>query len=157
MSWVWCVRVAVVVLVLFAGASARVAYEKIVDPEPGMQAVAAQESTDLDCDDFATQAEAQATYDADPSDPNGLDADSDGEACEENAGGGTTTTDDGASGDQYDDGGAARPSDRTGRGDRGDRDLMESGGSLAAPVPAQPGGGCPPRHPVEHRGYCYQR
>ena len=65
---------------------------------------------------------AQAVYDADPGDPNGLDADSDGQACEENAGGGAT--DGGAPGDQYDDGGA-RP---------GDRDLMESGGSLAATV-----------------------
>lgn len=37
---------------------------------------------DLDCIDFATQAEAQATYDTDPSDPNGLDADDDGVACE---------------------------------------------------------------------------
>ncbi len=39
---------------------------------------------DLDCADFASQAEAQATFNADPSDPNGLDADGDGIACEEN-------------------------------------------------------------------------
>lgn len=38
---------------------------------------------DLDCADFATQPEAQAEFDADPSDPNGLDADDDGIACEE--------------------------------------------------------------------------
>ena len=42
---------------------------------------------DLDCADFATQAEAQAEFDADPTDPNGLDADDDGKACEELAGG----------------------------------------------------------------------
>ena len=47
---------------------------------------------DLDCADFATQQEAQAEYDSDPSDPNGLDADDDGVACEE---------DDGASNMQY--------------------------------------------------------
>lgn len=41
------------------------------------------DGADLDCADFATQAEAQAEYDADPSDPNGLDADADGVACEE--------------------------------------------------------------------------
>ena len=41
------------------------------------------DGADLDCVDFATQAEAQATYDADPSDPNGLDADGDRVACEE--------------------------------------------------------------------------
>lgn len=42
------------------------------------------------CDDFATQEEAQAVYDADPSDPHGLDRDNDGIACESlpRAGGG---------------------------------------------------------------------
>jgi len=149
-------------LVLFAGASARVAYEKAVDPNPGMRSAAAQESADLDCDDFATQADAQTELDADPSDPNGLDADSDGIACEENAGGGATDGEDdsnegGASDDQYDGGGAARPGDRAGGGDRGDRDLMESGGTLAAPVPPLPGGGCPAEYPVERRGYCHSR
>lgn len=37
---------------------------------------------DLDCSDFATQEEAQAVLDQDPSDPHGLDADGDGIACE---------------------------------------------------------------------------
>lgn len=37
----------------------------------------------LNCDDFATQQEAQAAYDQDPSDPHGLDGnDNDGIACE---------------------------------------------------------------------------
>jgi hypothetical protein len=39
-------------------------------------------SRDLDCDDFSSQAEAQATLEDDPSDPYGLDADNDGKACE---------------------------------------------------------------------------
>lgn len=43
------------------------------EPEPG---------DELNCDDFATQEEAQAELDADPSDPHGLDADADGIACE---------------------------------------------------------------------------
>ena len=38
---------------------------------------------DLNCDDFATQEEAQAEFNRDPSDPNGLDGnDNDGIACE---------------------------------------------------------------------------
>lgn len=37
---------------------------------------------DLNCSDFDTQPEAQAHYDADPSDPDGLDRDGDGIACE---------------------------------------------------------------------------
>ncbi len=38
---------------------------------------------ELDCADFATQDEAQAELENDPSDPNGLDADNDGIPCEE--------------------------------------------------------------------------
>ena len=46
-------------------------------------ATAAMAQEDLNCDDFATQEEAQAEYDADPSDPHGLDGnDNDGIACE---------------------------------------------------------------------------
>ena len=51
---------------------------------------------DLFCVDFATRAEAQEAYDADPSDPNGLDADDDGVACES-----TTSV---ASGTRFEDG-----------------------------------------------------
>jgi hypothetical protein len=42
---------------------------------------------DRDCADFATQPEAQAVLDADRSDPNGLDDDHDGTACESLPGG----------------------------------------------------------------------
>lgn len=42
---------------------------------------------DLDCEDFDTQAEAQEVYERDTSDPNGLDGDDDGEACEALPGG----------------------------------------------------------------------
>ncbi|MBA2276768.1 MAG: excalibur calcium-binding domain-containing protein [Chloroflexia bacterium] len=42
----------------------------------------------LNCDDFSSQGEAQAVLAADPSDPNGLDGDSDGIACESLPGGG---------------------------------------------------------------------
>lgn len=37
------------------------------------------------CSDFPYQEDAQAVYDANPADPNNLDADNDGIACEENA------------------------------------------------------------------------
>jgi hypothetical protein len=54
---------------------------------------------DLDCADFATQQEAQAELERDPSDPHNLDADNDGIACEEPDSAETspddTTTDDG--------------------------------------------------------------
>ena len=48
----------------------------------GEAADTAQESDgDLDCEDFATQEEAQATFDADAADPNNLDPNGDGIAC----------------------------------------------------------------------------
>jgi hypothetical protein len=48
---------------------------------PGYQTVRPR-GDDLTCSDFASQAEAQLEYDADPSDPHGLDVDRDGIACE---------------------------------------------------------------------------
>jgi hypothetical protein len=45
-------------------------------------------AADLDCSDFATQAEAQASLNSTPGDPNRLDRDSDGIACETLPGGG---------------------------------------------------------------------
>ena len=45
-----------------------------------------------DCPDFSTQPEAQAVLEADPSDPNNLDDDNDGIACEDLPGG-TSTAD----------------------------------------------------------------
>ncbi|HEY3504993.1 MAG TPA: excalibur calcium-binding domain-containing protein [Actinocatenispora sp.] len=41
-------------------------------------------AADLDCKDFKYQEDAQKVYDQDPSDPNGLDRDNDGIACEDN-------------------------------------------------------------------------
>lgn len=45
-------------------------------------AVAQSQTSDLDCADFVSQQAAQANLIAYPSDPNGLDADNDGVACE---------------------------------------------------------------------------
>lgn len=71
----------------------------------GAIAVPAAAQGDLNCDDFDTQEEAQAVFDADPSDPNGLDGnDNDGIACESLPSGGGGSGDDGASDDGTDDG-----------------------------------------------------
>jgi nuclease-like protein len=48
-------------------------------------------SGDLDCSDFSSQLEAQETLANDPTDPNGLDVDSDGQACETSSFGGDST------------------------------------------------------------------
>ena len=53
------------------------------DATPSPQPDAARfDEGDLSCSDFASQAEAQVAFDADPSDPHGLDLDLDGTACE---------------------------------------------------------------------------
>lgn len=53
--------------------------ENCVEPEPDPDPKGGDE---LNCDDFTTQEEAQAVLDADPSDPNVLDGDGNGVACE---------------------------------------------------------------------------
>jgi hypothetical protein len=73
---------AVVAFVLVAGVVAAVTYERTNSP-----ALAQDEDprVGLDCDDYASQAEAQAALREDPSDPNVLDEDEgpdDGIACE---------------------------------------------------------------------------
>jgi len=156
-------------LVLVVGFVGRVAYEQATTP-----AYAQDEDPTVgqDCSDFRSQAEAQAELRRDPSDPNVLDEDDgpdDGIACE------TYPYDDPARDetpvlDAPEDDNAARGNGSAtgGRDDREDRtarredrrnrgNLLESGGTFAAPVERSPAGGCPPRHPVERRGYCYVR
>src|SRR4051812_1671579 len=52
----------------------------------------ADESNDLDCSDFSSQSQAQNEYNSDPSDPNNLDRDGDGIACETAGGGGVSAS-----------------------------------------------------------------
>ena len=61
-------KVAVVVLVMATGFTARVVYEYSISP-----AYAQGQQDSYDCESFRTQEEAQAIYDQDPSDPYGLD------------------------------------------------------------------------------------
>jgi hypothetical protein len=51
----------------------------MASPQPD---AARSDDGDLSCSDFASQAEAQTAFDADPNDPYGLDLDLDGVACE---------------------------------------------------------------------------
>ena len=61
-------KVAVVVLVMATGFTARVVYEYAISP-----AYAQGQQDSYDCESFRTQEEAQAIYDQDPGDPYGLD------------------------------------------------------------------------------------
>ncbi|MCE3551274.1 excalibur calcium-binding domain-containing protein [Pseudonocardia sp. RS11V-5] len=67
--------------------------------------IAQAQQADRDCPDFATQAEAQAALDADPSDPERLDADNDGIACESQFGEPATGDSASDAGDSADDSG----------------------------------------------------
>lgn len=82
---------------------------------------------DRDCPDFATQEEAQAAFDAVSGDPERLDADDDGIACESQFGG----TDDGA---EQDDG-------STGEESESDDDASQMDGVPAGGVDAGGGSG----------------
>ena len=88
------------VLVVAAGVVGWVTFELIVNTTPAYAQQGDDPRVGLDCDDYGSQAEAQAALDADPSDPDVLDED-DGEACETF---GYGDTDDGvdATEDRYD-------------------------------------------------------
>jgi hypothetical protein len=102
-----------------------------------LSAPAIAQDDDLNCEDFATEAEAQATLDADPSDPNNLDGDDDGFACEDfglpSGGGGDGNEDidedqyDPAEG-QYDPSGAQYEPDTTTVSPAAGPDLPDTGG-----------------------------
>ena len=61
------------------------------------------EADSHNCSDYATQQEAQAALDANPSDPDGLDRDDDGIACESLPGGNGSDDDDASDDDASDD------------------------------------------------------
>jgi hypothetical protein len=66
-------------------ASAQTTPPPVVEGSPGFDPSAYVGQGDaFNCPAFASQAEAQAVLRADPSDPNGLDTDRDGIACESN-------------------------------------------------------------------------
>lgn len=88
--------------------------------------------TDLDCDDFSTQQEAQAALDADPSDPNNIDQDGNGNPCED----------------------ANLPNGSGGSAQQAD-DLLNAGGPTLGPVPIMPGGRCPEEYPVKRDDACH--
>ena len=146
----------VAVLVLAVGFTARIAYEQTTEP-----AYAQDDSppTGLDCDDYNSQAEAQAALRADPSDPNVLDEDEgpdDGIACE-------TTAYDDPTRDEIPvaaavGGRSSRstpPTQSTPPRQRKNDDLLKSGGPSNGPLPLMPDGSCPTEYPSKQDGACY--
>ena len=93
---------------------------------------------DLDCSDFDTQQEAQAVFNRDRSDPNDLDRDNDGTACDTLPRGGGNGG--GGNGGGNGDGGNRRDNDRE-RNDRGDRQRDRQGDGGGDQMRERPRGG----------------
>ena len=74
----WVLTVVLIFLALPIGAAGATL---LADVPPIPHALAQEAAGDLDCEDFATQEEAQAVLDEDTSDPNNLDPNGDGIAC----------------------------------------------------------------------------
>jgi hypothetical protein len=170
-------------LALVVGVTGRITYERVLNTATPAYAQDEDPTIGRDCDDFRSQAEAQAALRADPSDPDVLDEDEgpdDGIACE------TTDYDDPARDETpvaaaIGDGGSASlaptttsspsptttsspaPSD-TGASqaqyDDGNverpGDMLSSGASGPGPVLTLPDGSCIPDYPVKRNGYCYR-
>src|ERR671912_1307138 len=81
-------KLLVVGLVLVAGLVTRVTYEQLVYPSKP----AAAQADQYDCASFGSQESAQAELERDPSDPNGLDTDGNGRACDDYDYSASTTT-----------------------------------------------------------------
>jgi hypothetical protein len=144
-------RLLIAALVIASGFTLRVAWEELANPTtPAL----AQEDQ-YDCASFGSQESAQAELERDLSDPNNLDPDTDGQACEDysyggGGGGGSTAaatataSATSAADDQYD-------------ASAGVGSLFDSGGSTSGAVPLMPDGSCPAEFPAERDGACYPR
>jgi hypothetical protein len=169
-------RLLVVGLVLLAGLVSRVTYEQLIHPtEP-----AAAQTDQFDCSSFGSRDAAQAELERDPSDPNNLDPDGNGRACEDYNYASTATNSPLPTGSPQ--GGAspssaspssaspssaspssaspssaspssASPSPKPGA--QVDRNLLDAGGPTKGPLPLMPDGGCPREFPTEHNNLCF--
>ncbi len=147
-------KLLVVGLVIVAGLVSRVTYEQIVHPSKP----AAAQVNQYDCASFGSQEAAQAELERDPSDPNDLDSDGNGRACDNYAYG--TNTANNASPSSASPSSAspssASPSSASPRPrPRKTHDLLDAGGPPNGPVPLMPDGDCPVEFPAKHAGLCY--
>ena len=136
-------------LVLVAGLVSRITYEQLIHPTTPAEAQANQR----DCSSFSSQEAAQAALERDPSDPNGLDADGNGLACDDNVF--STNTSNNLSSSSASPRSASPSSASPRPGSRTTNDLLKSGGPTSGPVPLMPDGGCPAEFPAEHAKLCY--
>jgi hypothetical protein len=138
-------------LVLGSGFTLRLAWEEITAPLTPAQA----QTDQYDCASFGSQGSAQVELERDPSDPNNLDSDDDGLACEDydyGISGGSPTTSPTATAPASPTA-SASPSTTA---SPGPKTILDSGGPERGPVPLLPSGGCPDEYPLERGGACYR-
>ena len=154
-------RLLVVGLVLLAGFVSRVTYEQLVHTS---QPAAAQ-ADQYDCASFGSQESAQAELERDPSDPNDLDPDGNGRACDDYDYSTSAANSPLPSSPSPSTASPSSPSPSTPSPSspspspkprpQGDRNLLNAGGPTKGPVPLMPGGGCPPEFPTEQNNLCF--
>src|SRR5215212_5742183 len=144
-------RLLVVGLVLLAGLVSRVTYEQLLHPSEH----AAAQSSQYDCASFGSQQSAQAELERDPSDPNALDSDGNGRACDDYDYSATTTnaTTPSSPSPSSPSPSSAPPSSEP--RPQKDQNLLDAGGPTNGPAPLMPDGTCPPEFPTKHQDLCY--
>jgi hypothetical protein len=155
-------KLVMVGLVLVAGFVLRGTYEQLAYPGKPAEAQADQ----YDCASFGSQVSAQVELDSDPGDPNNLDPDGDGQACEDYAYGGsvaassvspsTAAPSSPSPGEP-----SASPSPASNASPKpgppqNRRNLFDAGGPTNGPVPLMADGACPVEFPVRRNGLCHQ-
>jgi hypothetical protein len=121
-----------------------------------------------DCASFGSQESAQVELDSDPSDPNNLDPDGNGRACDDYAYGGSVaassvspSTVAPSSPSPGKPSASASPRSNASASPKPkppqkNRDLLDAGGPTNGPVPLMADGGCPVEFPVRHADLCHK-
>ena len=147
-------RLLVVGLVLLAGLVSRISFEQLVHPKDP----AAAQTDQYDCASFGSQQSAQAELERDPSDPNNLDPNGNGRACEDYAYSSSATDSPLPSSPSPSTASPSSPSPSSPSPKprpQGDRNLLNAGGPTRGPVPLMPDGKCPPEFPTRHNNLCH--
>jgi hypothetical protein len=154
-------KLVMVGLVLVAGFVLRATYEQIIYPSKSAMAQADQ----YDCASFGSQESAQVELDSDPSDPNNLDSDGNGIACDNYPYGtsGSVSASTPAPSSAPPDGpsASASPSSTLSASPRpkppqASHNLFASGGPTNGPVPFMADGECPKEFPEKRKGLCHE-
>jgi hypothetical protein len=159
-------KLVMVGLVLVAGFVLRGTYEQIIYPSKSAMAQADQ----YDCTSFGSQESAQVELDRDPSDPNNLDSDGNGIACDDYpyGTGGSVAASTPAPSTPVPTGAlpgepsaSASPGSNSSASPRPkppqkSRNLFASGGPINGPVPLMADGGCPEEFPAKRKGLCHE-